>query len=43
MKVHGVKTDRVAEAVYLGDIIREDGKNNSNIKKRAKKRPWNSL
>ena len=37
MKVHGVKTDRVAEAVYLGDIIREDGKNHSNIKNRAKK------
>ena len=26
MKVHGVKADRVTEAVYLGDTIRDDGK-----------------
>ena len=37
MKVHGVRTSRVTEAVYLGDIIREDGKNNSNIKDRVRK------
>jgi hypothetical protein len=37
MKVHGVKTDRVEEAVYLGDIIRQDGKNTSNIKHRVNK------
>ena len=37
MKVHGVKTERVEEAVYLGDIIRQDGKNTSNIKSRVKK------
>ena len=35
--VHGVKADRVTEAVYLGDIIREDGKNSSNIKDRVRK------
>ena len=37
MKVHGVRTGRVTEAVYLGDIIRKDGKNNSNIKDRVRK------
>ena len=37
MRVHGVKADRVTEAVYLGDIIREDGKNISNIKDRVRK------
>ena len=26
MKVHRVKAGRVTETVYLGDIIREDGK-----------------
>ena len=36
MKVHGVNTERVEEAVYLGDIIRQDGKNTSNIKSRVK-------
>ena len=33
----GVKTDRLTEAVYLGDILREDGKNTSNIKSRVRK------
>ena len=37
MKIHGVKADKVTEAVYLGDIIRQDGKNISNITSRAKK------
>ena len=37
MKVHGAQADRVKEAVYLGDIIREDGKNTSNIKTRVNK------
>ena len=37
MKVHGVKADRVEEAVYLGDIIRQDGRNTSNVKSRVNK------
>ena len=37
MKVHGYPADRVTEAVYLGDIIRSDGKNTSNIKERVNK------
>jgi hypothetical protein len=37
MKVHGVKTDKVEEALYLGDLIRQDGKNTSNIKSRVNK------
>jgi hypothetical protein len=37
MKVHGHKANRVEEAVYLGDIIRQDGKNTSNIKSRVNK------
>ena len=37
MKVHGFKADKVTEAVYLGDVIRQDGKNSSNIKNRVKK------
>ena len=37
MKVHGVEADKVEEAVYLGDIIRQDGKNSSNIRSRANK------
>ena len=37
MKVHGVKADRVDEAVYLGDTIRQDGRNTSNIKNRVNK------
>ena len=37
MKVHGHKTEKVSEAVYLGDKIRQDGKNTSNIKSRVKK------
>ena len=37
MKVHGHKAEKVSEAVYLGDILREDGKNTSNIKSRVKK------
>ena len=37
MKIHGVKGKKVTEAIYLGDIIREDGKNSSNIKNRVNK------
>ena len=37
MKVHGHQADRVDEAVYLGDIIRADGKNTSNIQNRVNK------
>ena len=37
MKIHGVKADKVTEAVYLGDIIRQDGKNISNVRSRANK------
>ena len=37
MKVHGQKAARVEEAVYLGDILRQDGKNSSNIKSRVNK------
>ena len=37
MKVHGVQAEQVEEAVYLGDIIRQDGKNTSNIKSRINK------
>ena len=37
MKVHGVKADKVTEAVYLGDTIRDDGKNDSNIRNRVNK------
>ena len=33
MKVHGHLADSIQEAVYLGDIIRTDGKNTSNINK----------
>ena len=37
MKVHGQEADRVSEAVYLGDIISQDGKNSQNIKSRVSK------
>ena len=37
MKVHKEKADKVEEAVYLGDILRQDGKNTSNIASRVKK------
>ena len=37
MKVHGQEADRVPEAVYLGDIISQDGKNSLNIKSRVSK------
>ena len=37
MKVHGVQTERVIEAPYLGDIVSADGKNTSNIKARVSK------
>ena len=37
MKVCGHSADRVDEAVYLGDIIRTDGKNTSNIISRVNK------
>ena len=37
MKVHGQKAKNVSEAFYLGDIVRNDGKNCTNIKSRVKK------
>ena len=37
MKVHGVHADKVDEDTYLGDFIRQDGKNISNVKSRANK------
>ena len=37
MKVHGVHADKVDDASYLGDIIRQDGKNTSNVKSRENK------
>ena len=37
MKVHGQPADQFSEAVYLGDIIRSDGKNTSNIMDRVNK------
>ena len=37
MKVHGHAVDRVKQAVYLGDNIREDGSNIGNIKDRVSK------
>ena len=37
MKSHGVSTNQVNETTYLGDIIRDDGKNESNIKSRVNK------
>ena len=37
MKVHGHQAYQVEEAVYLGDIVRADGKNSSNIKSRVNK------
>ena len=37
MKVHGHQAEQVPEAVYLGDILRADGKNTSNVKSRVNK------
>jgi hypothetical protein len=37
MKVHGHMADIVTEAVYLGDSIRTDGRNTSNINSRVNK------
>ena len=37
MKVHGVDVHQIHETTYLGDIIRDDGKNSSNIKHRVNK------
>ena len=37
MKVHGNKAKKVKKAIYLGDIVTEDGKNSTNIRCRAKK------
>ena len=31
MKVHGQTVDRVSQAVYLGDVISQDGSNTANI------------
>ena len=37
MKVHGHTVDRVEKAVYLGDVISQDGSNTANIKDRVAK------
>ena len=37
MKVHGVVAHQLNETTYLGDIIRDDGKNSSNVKNRVNK------
>ena len=37
MKVHGHTVDRVDQAVYLGDVISQDGSNTANIKDRVAK------
>ena len=37
MKIHGVAVERVSQAVYLGDVLSEDGSNTSNIKDRVSK------
>ena len=37
MKVHGYQAEKVTEAVYLGDCIRDDGKNTSTITNRVNK------
>ena len=37
MKVHGKVADRVSEAVYLGDVLSQDGKNTRNIQNRVSK------
>jgi hypothetical protein len=37
MKVHGHQAGQVQEPLYLGDIVRADGKNSSNIKCRVYK------
>ena len=37
MKVHGKVADRVSEAVYLGDIVSQDGKNTKNVQSRVSK------
>ena len=37
MKVHGKEVEQVKETLYLGDIIRDDGKNSSNVKNRVRK------
>ena len=42
MKVHGLNAGEVTEARYLGDLIRNDGKNLSNIRDRVRNE-WESL
>ena len=37
MKVHGIEAETISEALYLGDIIRSDGRNTSNIRERVRK------
>ena len=37
LKVHGSKMQLVAEDTYLGDLVRADGKNDSNIRHRVSK------
>ena len=41
MKVHGYQAFSVKETVHLGEIIREDGKNISNITNRVNKATGN--
>jgi hypothetical protein len=37
MKVHGVTVDSVSQAVYLGDVINQDGSNTGHIRDRVSK------
>ena len=37
MKVHGKVADMVSEAVYLGDVVSQDGKNTKNVQNRVSK------
>ena len=45
MKVHGHTVDRVSQAVYLGDVISQDGSNTSRINDRLANWPrvWGRL
>ena len=37
MKVHGLTIDSVSQAVYLGDVINQDGSNTGHIRDRVSK------